>query len=99
MTTSATTAPRWYAWRPSSTWLREVARSLALPVSGGVVAAFCIPPTDFYPAIVIGLAMLAASVPSARTHWRAFGRGVDQLGVHELAGAQVHAVLVLALAP
>jgi apolipoprotein N-acyltransferase len=49
---------------------------------GGVVFALTAPPTDVYPAVVVGLALLAASIgagtgtwPESPTFARAFGRG------------------------
>lgn len=61
--------------------------ALLLAVLGGVVFALTSPPTDLYPAVVLGLALLAASLtlppqpraragaPSELGFWRAFGRG------------------------
>lgn len=48
---------------------------LLLAVAGGATFALTAPPTDLYPAVVIGLALLAAAVQDAPTLWRAFGRG------------------------
>ncbi len=62
-------------------------RALFLAVAGGVLFALTSPPTDFYPAVLLGLALLAASltlppeprgtvaVPAELGFWRAFGRG------------------------
>jgi apolipoprotein N-acyltransferase len=53
-------------------------RPLLLAVVGGVIFALTAPPTNIYPAVVVGLALLAASlsVPEAAPgFWRAFGRG------------------------
>ncbi len=62
-------------------------RALFLTVAGGVLFALTSPPTDFYPAVILGLALLAASltlppeprgtavVPAELGFWRAFGRG------------------------
>jgi apolipoprotein N-acyltransferase len=61
--------------------------ALLLAVVGGVVFALTSPPTDLYPAVILGLALLAASLtlpPQPRSQagapgelgfWRAFGRG------------------------
>ncbi|APR82901.1 Apolipoprotein N-acyltransferase [Minicystis rosea] len=64
-------------------------RALLLAVVGGVAFALTSPPTDLYPAVIIGLALLAASLgsgdgraplppdrwPESPTFLRAFGRG------------------------
>ncbi|MEP7120042.1 MAG: apolipoprotein N-acyltransferase [Byssovorax sp.] len=62
-------------------------RALFLAVAGGVLFALTSPPTNIYPAVVLGLALLAASLtlppeprgrsagPAALGFWRAFGRG------------------------
>ena len=62
-------------------------RALFLAVAGGVLFALTSPPTNFYPAVILGLALLAASltlppeprgtaaVPAELGFWRAFGRG------------------------
>lgn len=62
-------------------------RALLLAVAGGILFALTSPPTDFYPAVILGLALLAASltlppeprgkavVPAELGFWRAFGRG------------------------
>jgi len=62
-------------------------RALFLAVAGGVLFALTSPPTDFYPAVLFGLALLAASltlppvprgkaaVPAELGFWSAFGRG------------------------
>jgi apolipoprotein N-acyltransferase len=49
--------------------------ALLLAMLGGVAFALTSPPTDLYPAVVIGLALLAASLHDAPSFWRAFGRG------------------------
>ncbi|WP_437967782.1 apolipoprotein N-acyltransferase [Sorangium sp. So ce260] len=48
---------------------------LLLSVVGGATFALTAPPTDLYPAVIAGLALLAAAVHDAPTVWRAFGRG------------------------
>ncbi|WP_437958199.1 apolipoprotein N-acyltransferase [Sorangium sp. So ce119] len=48
---------------------------LLLSVAGGATFALTAPPTDLYPAVIAGLALLAAAVHDAPTFWRAFGRG------------------------
>ena len=62
-------------------------RALVLAVAGGVLFALTSPPTNVYPAVILGLALLAASlalppepsgagaVPADLGFWRAFGRG------------------------
>jgi apolipoprotein N-acyltransferase len=64
-------------------------RALLLAVAGGIVFALTAPPTDLYPAVIVGLALLAASIadgddrsglpasawPDPPTFFRAFGRG------------------------
>src|SRR5262245_54924106 len=50
-------------------------RQLLLAVVGGVMFALTSPPTDLYPAVIVGLALLAASLADGPTFWRAFGRG------------------------
>jgi apolipoprotein N-acyltransferase len=62
-------------------------RALFLAVAGGVLFALTSPPTNFYPAVLLGLALLAASLtlpppprgeaaaPVELGFWRAFGRG------------------------
>jgi apolipoprotein N-acyltransferase len=49
---------------------------LLLASLGGIVFALTSPPTDLYPAVVVGLALLAAAISDAASGWRAFGRGV-----------------------
>jgi apolipoprotein N-acyltransferase len=60
--------------------------ALLLALAGGAVFALTAPPTDLYPAVVVGLALLAASLgvpgpgdlspwPAPPTFFRAFGRG------------------------
>lgn len=61
-------------------------RALLLALAGGLVFALTSPPTDLYPAVIIGLALLAASIgephpvgeawPEPPSFARAFGRGV-----------------------
>lgn len=48
---------------------------LLLAVLGGCTFALTAPPTDLYPAVIVGLALLAAALHDAPTPWRAFGRG------------------------
>src|SRR4051812_6843066 len=62
-------------------------RALLLAVAGGVLFALTAPPTNIYPAVILGLALLAASLtlppeprvappaPAELGFWRAFGRG------------------------
>jgi apolipoprotein N-acyltransferase len=51
-------------------------RPALLAVLGGVLFALTSPPTDLYPAVIAGLALLAAAITlDAPTPWRAFGRG------------------------
>jgi apolipoprotein N-acyltransferase len=59
---------------PGERWFARH-HALLLAVLGGVAFALTSPPTDLYPAVVIGLALLAASVHDAPSFWRAFGRG------------------------
>lgn len=47
-----------------------------LAAAGGGVFALASPPTNLYPAIVVGLAALAAVIDDAPTARRAFGRGI-----------------------
>ena len=49
-------------------------RALLLAIAGGVTFALTSPPTDLYPAVIVGLALLAWSIDDAPTAWRAFGR-------------------------
>jgi apolipoprotein N-acyltransferase len=61
--------------------------ALLFAVAGGVLFALTSPPTNLYPAVILGLALLAASltsppqprgkavVPGELGFWRAFGRG------------------------
>jgi apolipoprotein N-acyltransferase len=51
-------------------------QGLLLAVIGGVLFALTSPPTDLYPAVFLGLALLAATVADAPTGPRAFGRGM-----------------------
>ena len=50
-------------------------KGLLLAIAGGIVFALTSPPTDLYPAVFLGLALLAWSLEDAPTTWRAFGRG------------------------
>lgn len=50
-------------------------QALIAAVLGGVVFALTSPPTDIYPAVIVGLALLALSIADAPSFWRAFGRG------------------------
>jgi apolipoprotein N-acyltransferase len=50
-------------------------RPLLLATLGGCIFALSSPPTDLYPSVVVGLALLAAAIHDAPTFWRAFGRG------------------------
>lgn len=51
-------------------------QQLIFAIIGGGVAALATPPTNIYPALFIGLAMLAFAVDDAPSTARAFGRGV-----------------------
>lgn len=51
-------------------------RELIIALLGGAIAALATPPTNIYPALFIGLAMLALAIDEAPSAWRAFGRGV-----------------------
>lgn len=50
-------------------------RALLLALVGGVVFALTAPPTDLYPAVIVGLALLALSIADSPSFFRAFGRG------------------------
>lgn len=50
-------------------------RSL-LALSGGVVSALSLPPTDLFPLMIVGTAILAWAVRDATTFWRGFGLGL-----------------------
>lgn len=50
-------------------------RSLFFAALGGIVFALTAPPTNLYPASVIGLSLFAFSLADAPTFFRAFGRG------------------------
>jgi apolipoprotein N-acyltransferase len=57
-------------------------RCCALSVAGGVVFALTAPPTDLYPAVIVGLALFATSIgvgpaswPDPPSFFYAFGRG------------------------
>ncbi|HVK66683.1 MAG TPA: apolipoprotein N-acyltransferase [Polyangium sp.] len=50
-------------------------KALLLAIAGGILFALTSPPTDLYPAVFLGLALLAWSLADAPTAWRAFGRG------------------------
>lgn len=49
---------------------------LIVAILGGAIAALATPPTNIYPALFIGLAMLAFALDDAPSAGRAFGRGV-----------------------
>lgn len=51
-------------------------QKLIIAILGGAIAALATPPTNIYPALFIGLAMLAYVLDDAPSAWRAFGRGV-----------------------
>jgi len=51
-------------------------QQLIVALLGGAIAALATPPTNIYPALFIGLAMLAFAIDEAPSAWRAFGRGV-----------------------
>lgn len=51
-------------------------RRLLLALLGGCIFALSSPPTDLYPAVLVGLALLAAAIRDAPTTWRALGLGV-----------------------
>ncbi|MBK9259054.1 MAG: apolipoprotein N-acyltransferase [Polyangiaceae bacterium] len=51
-------------------------QKLIFAIIGGAVAALATPPTNIYPALFIGLAMLAFALDDAPSTARAFGRGV-----------------------
>jgi apolipoprotein N-acyltransferase len=51
-------------------------QGLLIAVLGGVLFALTSPPTDLYPAVFLGLALLAASIADAPSGPRAFGRGM-----------------------
>ncbi|UQA59683.1 apolipoprotein N-acyltransferase [Polyangium aurulentum] len=51
-------------------------QGLLLAVIGGVLFALTSPPTDLYPAVFLGLALLAATIADAPSGPRAFGRGI-----------------------
>jgi apolipoprotein N-acyltransferase len=51
-------------------------RALLLAVVGGIAFALTSPPTDLYPAVLVGLAFLSASIADAPNLRRAFGRAV-----------------------
>lgn len=55
--------------------VRRGGTPLLLSVLGGATFALSTPPTDLYPAVIVGLALLAAAVHDAPTAVRAFGRG------------------------
>jgi apolipoprotein N-acyltransferase len=50
-------------------------KGLLLAVAGGILFALTSPPTNLYPAVFLGLALLALSLEDAPSGWRAFGRG------------------------
>lgn len=49
---------------------------LIVAIFGGAIAALATPPTNIYPALFIGLAMLAFAIDDAPSATRSFGRGV-----------------------
>ncbi len=51
-------------------------RGLLLATLGGVAFALTSPPTDIFPAVIVGLAFLAAVADEASSARRAFGRGI-----------------------
>lgn len=51
-------------------------RRLLLALLGGCIFALSSPPTDLYPAVLVGLALLAAAIRDAPTTVRALGLGV-----------------------
>lgn len=51
-------------------------QDLIVALLGGAVAALATPPTNIYPALFVGLAMLAFAINDAPSAWRALGRGV-----------------------
>jgi apolipoprotein N-acyltransferase len=51
-------------------------QGLLIAVLGGVLFALTSPPTDFYPGVFLGLALLAATIADAPSGPRAFGRGM-----------------------
>lgn len=51
-------------------------QQLIIAILGGAIAALATPPTNIYPALFVGLAMLAFALDDAPSAWRAFGRGV-----------------------
>src|SRR6185369_366474 len=60
-------------------------RSLILAILGGVVFALTSPPTDLYPAVLIGLGLLAASL-AAPSPSRARGEAAKPLGFFRAFG-------------
>ncbi|MBW2454525.1 MAG: apolipoprotein N-acyltransferase [Deltaproteobacteria bacterium] len=46
-----------------------------LAAAGGVVSALALPPTDVYPAMLVGLALFAAAIRGVDGFWRGFGLG------------------------
>ncbi len=59
--------------RPSGASIAR--QGLLLAIGGGILFALTSPPTDLYPAVFLGLALLAFSLEDAPSAWRAFGRG------------------------
>ena len=64
----------WVRLRPGEGWAGR-SRSLLVAILGGIAFALTSPPTDLFPAVVVGLALLAAAVVGAPSFWKAFGRG------------------------
>lgn len=59
---------------------------LLLAILGGAIAALATPPTNIYPALFIGLAMLAMALDDAPSARRALGRGVVWATVASIVG-------------
>lgn len=59
---------------------------LLLAIAGGAIAALATPPTNIYPALFVGLTMLAASLDDAPSAGRAFGRGLVWATVASIVG-------------
>lgn len=74
-------------------------RALGAALLGGVVFALSSPPTDFYPAVVLGLALLALSVSSAPTPARAFGRAVAWGTAAQLVGLRFVPSVIVRFTP
>lgn len=72
---------------------------LLLAVVGGAIFSLTAPPTDLYPAVVAGLALLAAAVHDAPTFWRAFGRGAAWGTAAGLVGLRFVPEVILRFTP